>query len=167
MANIEHQAVVAGLTRAIMNAFAADPRVNVYPGVNVSDRRDAWEQNYRCPDVAVVLPNSKAQDCGPFFWGGPDFVVEVVSDYDRSREKFEFYSGVQVRELLIVDRNPWQLELFRLKGKQLLSVGMSELQAGAVLSSEVLPLTFRLLASTTGRPRVEICKSSTSERWLA
>src|SRR4051794_34308307 len=38
-----------------------------YPGVNVSDRRKGWEHNYRVPDLAVVLNDSRAIDCGTHF----------------------------------------------------------------------------------------------------
>ena len=33
---------------------------DVSPGVNLSDRDDGWEQNYREPDVAVFLHDTKA-----------------------------------------------------------------------------------------------------------
>ena len=51
---------------------------------------------------------------GTFWYGGPDFAVEVISPFDRSRKKFEFYARVGVRELLLVNRKPWSLELYRL-----------------------------------------------------
>jgi Uma2 family endonuclease len=125
MANTEHMELMGKLTAAFIAALQDIPGVRVFPGINVSDRRENWGQNFRCPDVAVVLPNSKAVDCDAFYFGGPDFVVEIASDYDRSREKFEFYSGIGVRELLLVDRNPWQLELYRLSGSELTLVGTS------------------------------------------
>lgn len=92
MANIEHQELVINLGAAFHNVFAGRSDIRVFPGVNVSDREEEWEKNYRCPDVAVVLPGSRVVDCGAVYFGGPDFVVEVVSDYDRSREKFNFYA---------------------------------------------------------------------------
>src|SRR6185312_8624088 len=90
LANVEHQRIMSGLTIALGAALAG--RAEVFAGINVTDRRDDWEQNYRCPDVAVVFPGSIASDCGPYFLGGPDWVCEVASDYDRSREKFDFYA---------------------------------------------------------------------------
>jgi Uma2 family endonuclease len=167
MANVEHQAVVSGLTIAIGSALADNPAACVFAGINVSDRRDDWERNYRCPDVAVVLANSKAVDCGPFFCGGPDFVAEVASNYDRSREKFEFYARVGVREMLLVDRNPWQLELYRLDGPKLKLAGTSNLADQQTIASQILPLTYRLLSRPSGRPQIEIVKPASNERWLA
>ena len=167
LANVEHQAVVGGLQTAIGGAFVGNPAVQVFPGINVSDRRKGWEKNYLCPDVAVILPGSMAVDCGPFLFGGLDFVVEVASDYDRSREKFEFYARVGVREMLLVDRNPWQLELYRLTGSELNLVGSSDPAKQQLLASQVLPLTFRLLSRQSGRPQIEVVKPATNERWLA
>jgi Uma2 family endonuclease len=142
--------------------------VRVFPGVNVSDRKDDWERNYRCPDVAVVLPDSRAVAYEAFYFGGPDFIVEIASDYDRSRDKFDFYAGVGVREFLLVDRKPWQLELYALRGKKLLLAGQGNVADGNVLASQVLPLNFRLIAPAgTGRPQIEIVRTTDSQRWLA
>jgi Uma2 family endonuclease len=167
MANTEHQSIVNGLATAITNALVEIAGAQVFPGINVSDQRVNWEQNYRCPDVAVVLPGSRAEDCGPFHFGGPDFVAEIISKYDRSRDKFEFYARVGVREMLLVDRNPWQLELYRLSGEEFKPVGVSNLTGQQSLTSEVLPLVFRLLPEQTSRPKIEVTKPSTGERRLA
>ena len=91
----------------------------VMAGVNVSDREHGWKKNYRCPDVVVFLNHTKAVDCDTFWFGGPDFAVEIASPGDRSREKLEFYAKVGTRELLLVDRKPWSLELYRLDGEKL------------------------------------------------
>lgn len=167
LANIEHQALVNAICTAFTNTLAGKPGVQVFPGVNVSDRRENWEQNYRCPDVAVVLPGSQAVDCDTFYFGGPDFVVEVASDYDRSREKFDFYSRVGVREFLLVDRNPWQLELHALRAGKLVLTGRCDVADGAVLASEVLPVRFRLVAGASSRPQIEIVRTTDGQRWLA
>lgn len=165
--NNEHQELMASLSAAFYNAFANQPEVRVFPGVNVSDRKAGWEKNYRCPDVAVVLPGSRALDCGAFYFGGPDFCIEIISDYDRSREKFDFYAKVGVRELLLIDRNPWQLELYRLARTKLKPAGTIEAGSDQMLSSKVLPLTFKLLARPSLRPQIEVTNPATNEQWLA
>src|SRR4051794_19982634 len=76
LANVEHQRVVSGLTIALGAALAG--KAEVFAGINVTNRSDDWKQNYRCPDLSVVFPGSKAVDCGPYFLGGPDFIVEVA-----------------------------------------------------------------------------------------
>ena len=136
--------------------------------VDVSDRQVGWEQNYRCPDVAVVLPDSSAVDCGAFYFGGPDFLVEVASDYDRSREKFDFYASVGVREFLIVDRAPWQLELYALLSDGWKLTGTATASNGLLLASSVLPLTFQLVApASPGRPQIVVATPHGERRWFA
>src|SRR5438067_2342139 len=74
----------------------------VRPGVNISDRDDDWTLNYRCPDVVVFLNGTTAINRGTYWFGGPDFAVEILSEEDRSRDKLGFYASVNVRELLLV-----------------------------------------------------------------
>jgi Uma2 family endonuclease len=167
LANIEHQQLMSNLSAAFVAAFANQTEVRVFAGVNVSDRREGWEHNYRCPNVAVVLPGSRAIDCDTFYFGGPDFVIEIASDYDRSREKFDFYARVGIREMLLIDRKPWQLELYRLTGSELKLVGKNDTASQQPLSSQVLPLTFRLLPRPSARPQIEVAKPETNEHWLA
>ena len=89
------------------------------PGANITDLEEDWTHNYRCPDVVVFLKEGRAINRETHFFGGPDFAVEIVSEFDRSREKLPFYARVGVRELLLVDRDPWVLELFRLQDDRL------------------------------------------------
>lgn len=106
------------------------------------------------PDVTVFLNDNPAENRNTHWFGGPDLAVEVVSDNDKSRKKLDFYASVATRELLIVDRAPWQLELFRLIDGELVSVGKSSVADGNVLVSEVVPLSIRLIAGAT-RPQIE------------
>ncbi len=132
----------------------------------ISDREYKWRRNYRLPDVAAYLYGSPAI-CKKSHWlGGPDFAVEVISPHDRSRKKLDFYAKVGVRELLLVDRKPWALELYRLRDGQFVLVGKSDLDHPDVLASEVVPLTFRLVAGDL-RPRIEIAHADGVQRWSA
>ena len=101
----------------------------MFPGVNLSDRDKGWEQNYREPDVAVFLRDGKAINCGTHWRGAADFLVEIISPGERTREKIPFYSSLGVVELLIIDRDPWTLELYRHQNGQLAKVGQSTLAA--------------------------------------
>src|SRR4051812_30759670 len=114
LADNEHQELQQRLAAAITNAIGWDAPFKICCGVNVSDQKDQWEKNYRCPDVAAFAFDTKAKDCGAFWFGGPDFAIEITSPYDRSRDKFDFYEMAGVQELLIVDRKKWALELYRL-----------------------------------------------------
>ena len=106
----EHQDVRTGLGAALQSALGFDSRARIYAGVNVSDRVEGWLFNVRIPDLAVVLPGGAAKDCVTHYCGGPDFCVEIASTGDRSRDKLGFYAAVGVRELLLVDRDPWTID---------------------------------------------------------
>lgn len=167
LANDEHQEITGNLTIifGIVVQFAGLGKVR--PGVNVSDRIVDWKQNYRCPDVVVFLNGTKAQNHDTFWFGGPDFAVEVVSRYDRSREKLDFYAKVGTRELLIVDRAPWALELYRLDAEgAMVLVGRSTLDQPEPLISVVLPLSFHL-ESGAGRPMICVAHADGIQSWSA
>lgn len=165
LANNEHQQLQSGLVAAILVAVGWGASEQVMAGANVSDRKQGWEHNYRCPDVVVVRPGGAAQDCGTHWCGGPDFCVEITSRGDRSRDKLDFYSGVGVRELLLVDRNPWTLELYKLAEGRLERAGRSDPAAADVLASSVLPVSFRLVPGAP-RPRIEVAHRDGVQRWL-
>ena len=149
-----HQEFVAELIFILTLVVKRAKLGNVFPGCNISNREDKWTSNYRVPDVTVFLNNNPAENRHTHWLGGPDLAVEIVSDNDKSRKKLDFYASVGTRELIILDRAPWQLELFRLTNGELISVGKSSVTDGSVLASEVVPLSFRLIAGNT-RPQIE------------
>jgi Uma2 family endonuclease len=128
--NDEHQEIQMRLIR-VFGDVIDEPRLGkVRGGVNVSDREADWDKSFRCPDVVVFLNETRAVNHGTFWYGGPDFAVEIVSLGDRSREKLDFYAKVGTRELLLVDRDPWSLELYRHDGDRLALVGASTIRTG-------------------------------------
>ncbi|MGB7161208.1 MAG: Uma2 family endonuclease [Tepidisphaeraceae bacterium] len=165
LANNEHQDLQAALAAAIKNAIGWGGPVRVHAGANVSDREEGWLHNYRIPDVVVVFPGSSARDCDTHWCGGPDFVVEIASPGDRSRDKLDFYAGIGVRELLLVDREPWSLELLRLSGARLELIGRSDLASTASIASTVVPVSFRLIDGTP-RPRIDVTHRDGVQRWI-
>ena len=125
------------------------------------------DQELSIPGRRRLPAGNPADDKKSHWLGGPDFAVEVVSRYDNTRKKFKFYAGVGTRELLIVDRFPWSLELYRLIGRDVLKlVGKSTLDQPAILASEVLPLTFTLIPGED-RPEIEVIHTQDARRWLA
>ncbi len=159
--NIEHLVISAELWlvfRTVLNETNGGIAFNT---VNVSDRVEGWEKNFREPDVAVVLKDNPAVNCGTHWRGGPDLVVEILSPNDRAREKFDFYARIGVREVLIIDRAPWRLELYRLADGELKPVGVSSLDQPDTLPSTVFPVVFRLVAGPE-RPQVEVTRSDGS-----
>jgi Uma2 family endonuclease len=165
IADNEHQFLSGRLTIAIDQAIGGPAVGIVYPAVNVTDQVENWKKNYRCPDVAVFLPGNPAQDRGSHWLGGPDFAVEVASPYDRSRRKMTFYASVGVRELLLVDRKPWALELYRLVDGALVPVGRSVPGTSERLTSDVLPVSFRLVPGDP-RPEIEVTRTDGTKTWL-
>lgn len=162
--NNEHQTLVSEFDTIFRITIGWQGRGEVHPGANVSDRVEGWEHNYRVPDVAVFLSGSHARNCGEFWHGGPDFLVEIVSSQDDTREKIPFYAKIGVREMLIVERDPWALELLRLEGVDLQSVGRCEAADPRVLSSQVLPFTFRLVEESP-RMKIEVRSTETNMSW--
>jgi Uma2 family endonuclease len=161
--NNEHQELV-GAWVAVLRIVVPIDQGLVFPGTNVSDRVKGWEFNYRCPDVAVYLAGTKAKNCRTHWCGGPDFAVEIVSPDDMVRDKLPFYGTVAMRELLIIDRDPWALELLRLSGKKLKTVGVSTGKKGRLLRSQVLPLSIRLTAGKL-RPTIEVIRTTDGQSW--
>jgi Uma2 family endonuclease len=161
--NIEHQDLVGAFVDVLRNVVSRSEGY-VLPGTNVSDREEEWESNYRCPDVAVFLTETSAKNCGTHWRGGPNFAVEITSPDDMARDKLPFYGKVGTRELLFVDRDPWSLELLRLRGKKLTPVGSSSLKKKNVLPSAVLPLTFRLTAGKH-RPAIDVVRTTDGRMW--
>jgi Uma2 family endonuclease len=161
--NYEHQGIVAELLYALRQALGPG---KVFPGLNVSDRATGWQANYRGPDLVVRLQGSRTVNLGTHLVGGPDFLVEILSPGDRSREKLAFYAAIGVHEVLIIDRQPWALELFRLEAAELKLVNRSMLKQPTTLVSRALPLSFQLVAGQE-RPQIEIVHHDGVQRWLA
>ena len=166
MPNNQHQGLVMRLASLCQFLISDAGLGQVFPGCNVTDRTTKWRQNYRCPDVAVFLNETTALDKGSHWLGGPDLAIQIVSPRDKSREKREFYAKVGTRELLIVDRDPWSLELYRLTAETLVLVGRSTLDQPDLLETEVAPLRWRLIPGED-RPLVEVIHTRGSQCWLA
>lgn len=164
-ADNEHQSLSTLLSWAIIEGLGRRRDVIVLAGANISDRADKWTKNYRVPDVAVFLPGNKAEDRRTHWLGGPDFAVEVVSPDDKSRKKLDFYAKVGVRELMLLDREPWRIELHRAIEGKLVRIGLLQPGSAESISSEVLPLSFRLLASSP-RPTIEVTRDSDRQVWI-
>jgi len=166
LADNEHQRLGLDLAIAIKEALGLVDQVQIFAGCNVSDQAKRWRRNYRCPDVAVFLPGNPAEDRKTHWFGGPDFAVEVVSPHDRSRDKFDFYRKVRVGELLLVDRRPWKLELFRSERDGWNLVGRQTLEEFAgFLPGVALGLNFKLIPHLP-RPRIEVVRAHPRKKWL-
>ena len=164
--NPEHQRIVARLGSVLSTLFDFSGLGRVYPGINYASNAKDWQHDYRCPDVAIFLnDNPDAQEHDAFYTGAADFFVEVVSPDDRVREKIPFYEKLGVYELLIVDRDPWQLELFRDIGGKLASAAVSTVENGTVIETERLSVTFQLVPGKE-RPGIRVVHPKSNQEWV-
>ena len=164
--NTEHQCLVGRFTALLLEVIGGPERGIVCPGVNLSRADiDDWTQDYRVPDVAVLLHDSRGKDCDTHWRGAADLLIEVTSPGDRTREKIPFYSQLGVIELVVVDRESWALELYRQQEGQLRKVGQSSVDGGEVLDSSAVPLTFQLVSGDP-RPQIEVIHVDSGRQWM-
>jgi Uma2 family endonuclease len=155
MPSLEHQGLVLDRGTIFAEVVKRPGRGQVYPGANVGDRGANWKDNYRVPDLVVVLANSRAISHSTHIQGGPDFLVEVESPGDDSEEKVPFYGQLGVRELLLIHPDRRTLRLLRLAGEELVLVPASPLEGKRWLVSAVVPLAFRRRVQG-GKPVTEV-----------
>jgi Uma2 family endonuclease len=164
--NIEHQIMVTDLSLAFAAVIDRASGDLALAGANVSDRDKDWENNYREPDVLVVLHSNPAKNRGTHWVGGPDLAVEIVSPGEDPRQKLDFYAKVKTREVLVIDRDPWAVELYRLRRGKMALVGKSHAANPAVLASTALPLTFQFQPGKP-RPKVLVAHTNGKQTWTA
>jgi Uma2 family endonuclease len=160
----DHQELVGEFVDILREVIRRPGAGQVFPGVNLSDRREGWKENYREPDVAVFLRGGKAVNCGTHWCGAADFLVEIISPGERTRDKIPFYGSLGVVELLVVDRDPWALELYRQQDGRLAKAGQSTLAAPEVLASHTVGLTFQSLPGDP-RPQIHVVHAATGRQW--
>ncbi len=162
--NPEHSEILVTFIWAFRSVFFPEAGHLLQGPTNVSDRARGWKQNYRCPDMCLFLAGNAAVRRQAHWQGGPDFALEIVSPGDRSRDKLDFYAGVGTREVLILDRDPWQIELYQLsRGKMRLRGTVPP--GKRVVTSAVAPLSFQLVRSEP-RPKVKVVHTETGQEWV-
>ncbi len=164
MPNNEHQQLVQKLGYVFHSVVDWERGDQAMPGANVSDQLTEWKGNYRCPDSVVHLAGEIARDMGSHWYMSPDFLVEIISPGEDPLKKFDFYAKVKTRELLIVERDPWAVELFQLHRGKLRSAGCSTLPKPTTIASTVLPLTFTLQKGKP-RPTILVAHTATGQTW--
>ena len=163
-ANVEHQSSGAELWLVFRTVLRRLGRGVALTDVGVSDREKGWTKNFRVPDVSVFLPTNSARNCSTHMHGGPDLAVEILGHRDPARQKLDFYAKINTREVLVLDRDPWALELYRLNDGKLVLVGLSTPDDPQPLTSAVLPLSFRLVAGES-RPTLEVAQVGGEPVW--
>jgi len=165
MANDEHQDLVFEFAVLLGTTVSKHGLGKVRPGANLAASAEDWEHDYRVPDLVVFLADTAAENHDAFWTGPADFVIEITSPHDRTYEKIPFYSRIGVREVLIVNRQPWALQLYRQQDGGLQKAGESTVEQPEVLTSQSLPLEFWLVPGQR-RPQVEVRHKIAGERWV-
>ena len=160
----EHQAIQFRLALPFAQLVEMTGLGSVRAGGNISDRAVGWTKNYRCPDLFVYLDTNPAVNHDTHWEGGPDFLIEIISPGEQPHVKLPFYEKISTREVLIVHRDPWLLELFQLNGDTLELVGASETALSQTLNSVVLPLTYQLIQGAN-RPEILVVHTLTQQQW--
>ena len=158
--DVQHQSLgteIAGVLLGLTDRPSGD---RVYAGTNITDREppEDWRENFRIPDVAVFLAGNPAEARGSHYFGGPDLAIEILSKGDRARRKLKFYASVGTRELLLIDRDPWSLELLRLEGGTFRPVPADD--AGRV-TTQTVPVTWSVDVNAKAPLRLQ----SADETW--
>jgi hypothetical protein len=75
---------------------------------------ERWDQDYRIPDVCVMLPDRVPP--GEVMFVQPNAVFEVRSPGDETYEKLPFYAAVGVQAVVVVERNTKAVQVFAREG---------------------------------------------------
>jgi Uma2 family endonuclease len=86
----------------------------VYHQINVASL-GGWPNDYRIPDLVLLLPPRFAIDRNEYFEGAPDVVVEIHSPGDEAYEKLPFYRDLGVPEVWIIHRDTCEPEIHTLQ----------------------------------------------------
>lgn len=115
MPNSDHQDLEGAMESWLRIRWVPTCRGRVYHEVNLASV-GGWPDNYRIPDLLMLLPARRHINKNDYFEGAPDVVVEIRSPGDESYEKLSFYKALGVPEVWIIDRDTKFPEIFALAG---------------------------------------------------
>ena len=135
----EHQRIVSAMDRFLGPLCERTARGVLAPGINVFNEASA-SQDYRIPDLTFVAAGRRdiiAPD--GIRGGGPDAVIEIRSPEDETDDKLPFFARLGVREVIVVQRDTKEIEIYRLTGHEYVAVFRDP---HGWLRSEVLQVRF-------------------------
>ena len=113
-ANVGHQQFERSLLVWLSNHWMHSGR-EVLHQVNVSPDDD-WLNNFRIPDIVLLMPEETRFLRDSFLQGAPSVVVEIRSPGDETFEKLSFYASLGAKEVWVISRDTRELQLFQLVG---------------------------------------------------
>jgi len=145
MPSIEHRREERDLLYALYVLVQQNGLGEVFHQVNVADPVKGMD-DYRVPDICVLLPNSQAKVERTYIAGGPDLVIEIHSPDDETYEKLGWYAKQGVREIVVINRDTRKVELFRNKEGRMVLEAVSPEAA----ELETIPLVPRTVKTEQG-----------------
>jgi len=109
-----HQDLEGSLEGYLRYFWAPAHRAKVLHQINLASI-GGWPNDYRIPDLLVLLPERFAIDRETHFEGPPNIVVEIRSPGDETYEKLQFYAALGVPEVWIIHRDTCEPEIHVLK----------------------------------------------------
>ncbi len=139
--SFDHQDVVGELYAFLRAEVKRRGPGKVIPGAGVHEPSDP-EHSYRVPDLSYVAGGNAGVIQERGIVGPADAVIEVRSPGDETYEKFPFFAGLGIREVVVIDRDTRRPEAYRLAGKQYLAVAPAP---DGWVTAEVLGVRLRRL----------------------
>jgi Uma2 family endonuclease len=124
MPNRFHQDLEGALESFLRSIWAPRSHGKVYHQINLASI-GGWPNNYRIPDLLMVLPERFAIDRNEYFEGPPNVVVEIHSPDDESYDKLPFYAKLGIPEVWIINRDTCEPEVYQLKRNRYRKVAAS------------------------------------------
>lgn len=144
----EHQRILDRLVEWLGPRLRESGRGTLRSGINVFRAED----DYRIPDLTFVATghDDRLAEDG-VRGGGPDDVIEIRSPGDETSDKLPFFAALGTPEVIVIDRDTKQPEIFRLAAD---AYSESALDEHGWVVSATLSVRLRLLPG--GPPRLEL-----------
>lgn len=113
--NSDHQELEGQIEFELRRLWLPRTGGRVLHQMNVA-RPGRWPNDYRIPDIVLLMPERCSRDRKQYIEGGPDVAIEIRSPGDETYEKLPFYAEIGVRELWVVDRDSKAVEVHALEG---------------------------------------------------
>jgi Uma2 family endonuclease len=115
MPNRLHQDIEWHMETYLRLHWAPARQAKVYHQINLASI-GGWPNDYRIPDLLLLLPERFAIDRNEYFEGAPSVVVEIRSEGDETYDKLPWYAKLGVPEVWVIHRDTREPEIHVLKG---------------------------------------------------